>query len=253
MSTTTDIDTALRVVVSPSQSSYFAGEPLQVTITITNTRSASESAPLPSLSAARHAHKRSAHSVSSAPLARPPTSPGLLRSTSSVAVPSSSKLVNGTGPKNIIERKGLVGLRGAPQGADQLPPEIRDGRKRMLGKSLSVDILPSQLGEQMRSDDAKGKAPQRLGESLSLHTSTNLTSLQQFPRPPASPPRSHARPILRPTPQSPQTILTRVNHPCSKYPPSPQPAHPPIPFPPPRNHHPSHNQPPPPPPHSPSL
>ncbi|EIM92050.1 Rgp1-domain-containing protein [Stereum hirsutum FP-91666 SS1] len=75
MSTTADIDTALRVVVSPSQSSYFAGEPLQVTITITNTRSASEPANLPSLSAARHAHKRSAHSVSSAPLARPPTSP----------------------------------------------------------------------------------------------------------------------------------------------------------------------------------
>lgn len=250
MSTTADIDTALRVVVSPSQSSYFAGEPLQVTITITNTRSASEPTSLPSLSAARQAHKRSAHSVSSAPLAQPPTSPGLLRSTSSVAVPSSSKLVNGTGPKNIILRKGLVGLRGAPEGADHLPLEIKEGRKRMLGKSLSVDILPSQLGEQLKSDDAKGKAPQRLGESISPYASTNLTVLQQSPRPRASPPHSHAHPVLHPIRHSPHTILTPVNPPYSRSRHNPRPPHLPItqPIPPPlrirHNHRQSHNQPP---------
>lgn len=164
MATTTDIDTALRVVVSPSQSSYFAGEPLQVTITITNTRSASE--PSSSLSSTpRHAHKKNAHSVSSAPLARPPTSPGLLRSTSSAAVPSTSKLLNGNGSGTKgFERKGLVGLRQPPIGADFLPAEIKDGRKRTFGKSLSVDILPSQLDQHLKEDDPKGKAPQRLGE-----------------------------------------------------------------------------------------
>lgn len=197
-----DIDTALRVVVSPSQSSYFAGEPLQVTITITNTRSATEPTPLPSLSAPRHAHKRSAHSVSSAPLARPPTSPGLLRSTSSAAVSSPSKLSNGSGPKN-VERKGLVGLRSAPIGADHLPLEIKDGRKRMLGKSLSVDILPSQLEEHLKADDPKGKAPQRLGESslsphIHIHAKAEREIITQSLPPPASPPHSHAHLVLPP-------------------------------------------------------
>ncbi|KAG2342648.1 Rgp1-domain-containing protein [Suillus weaverae] len=64
-----DSDPSIKVNVSPSQSAYFAGEPFTVAITFTNTRT--PSAPV------QKSHKRNAYSVSSAPLARPPTSPGL--------------------------------------------------------------------------------------------------------------------------------------------------------------------------------
>ncbi|KAJ7619056.1 hypothetical protein B0H17DRAFT_1114016, partial [Mycena rosella] len=76
-------DPGVRIVVTPAQSSYFAGEPFSVTITFTNTRAP---APSPSRVSATSAHassygghKRNAHSISSAPLARPPTSPGTPR------------------------------------------------------------------------------------------------------------------------------------------------------------------------------
>ncbi|KAF7785199.1 hypothetical protein Agabi119p4_1364 [Agaricus bisporus var. burnettii] len=59
----------VRVEISPSQSSFFAGEPFSAKITFTNV-----AAPEPSPA---RSHKRGAHSISSAPLARPPTSPGL--------------------------------------------------------------------------------------------------------------------------------------------------------------------------------
>ncbi|ETW87730.1 hypothetical protein HETIRDRAFT_457174 [Heterobasidion irregulare TC 32-1] len=144
-----DPDTALRVVVTPSQSSYFAGEPFSVTISITNTRSP-QSAPAPRTHT--HTHKRSAHSVSSAPLARPPTSPGLLRS-ASAAVPKP-----GAAAAELPARKGLIGVARAPKGADELPQVLpRDAKRRVQGKSLSVHILPQ---EQTRAaDDAKRLSP----------------------------------------------------------------------------------------------
>lgn len=222
-----DMDTALRVVVSPSQSSYFAGEPLQVTITITNTRSASEPAPQPSIPIfpPRHAHKRSAHSVSSAPLARPPTSPGLIRSTSSTAVPSSSKLVSGNGlGVNSAQRKGLVGVRDTP--ADHLHPEIQDVRKRISAKSLSVDILPSQMEDHLKQDDPKGKTPQRLGQLIFTHpatvTLTKRDDLAQSPPRRASPPPLPAHPVRPPIHPCLRTTHTLVNPPSSKSPPTPQ-------------------------------
>ncbi|KAF9007869.1 Rgp1-domain-containing protein [Cyathus striatus] len=72
-------DSSIRVVVIPSQSSYFAGEPFTVTITLTNTRTAEAEAG-PSRARPQGAgHRRGVHSISSAPLARPPTSPGTPR------------------------------------------------------------------------------------------------------------------------------------------------------------------------------
>ncbi|THH12849.1 hypothetical protein EW146_g7308 [Bondarzewia mesenterica] len=142
-STQSDVDTALRVVVSPSQSSYFAGEPFSVIVTITNTRSTGSTPP-----AQAHTHKRSAHSVSSAPLARPPTSPGLLRSASTAAPRSSTS-------KDVLVRKGLIGTAKEPKGADDLPEVEKDGVRRVMSKSLSVDILPQSLDE--RTQETKGK------------------------------------------------------------------------------------------------
>ena len=126
-----DSDSPIRVVVTPTQSSYFAGEPFSVSITFTNTRSAES---LPSRS---YSHKRGAHSISSAPLARPPTSPGTPRK----AVPITPARGQNGGVK--IARKGLIGKAPSlPNGADELPDVLEQSRKRLFAKSrsLSVDV-----------------------------------------------------------------------------------------------------------------
>ena len=131
-------DSGVRVLVTPSQSSYFAGEPFAVTITFTNTRSSQSGPSRP------HTHKRGAHSISSAPLARPPTSPGTPR-TSVTPVLSQPR-----GREDVSTRKGLVGRSPPPKGADELPELIEQRRKRLLAKSLSVSISPhepEQIGE----------------------------------------------------------------------------------------------------------
>ncbi|KAI0063240.1 Rgp1-domain-containing protein [Artomyces pyxidatus] len=184
MSTQTeDIDTALRVVVTPSQSSYFAGEPLSVTVTITNTRSP-QSQP-----ARAHAHKRSAHSVSSARLARPPTSPGLLR-TPLTAIPKQNNVLD-LAPK----RKGLIG-RGREQ--EELSAGEGSARKRIPGKSLSVDILPQELDEQLREETRKTRvgAVQRGddGRLTRIPSSPRISSpLARTPSTPIPPNHPHAR------------------------------------------------------------
>ena len=138
-STTSDADSPIRVVVTPSQSSYFAGEPFSITITFTNTRTP-ESIPL------RSTHKRGAHSVSSAPLARPPTSPGTPRTSTP---PPLRVNANGVGDRKIgITRKGFIGKGSLlPKGAEELPDVLEQSRKRLLAKarSLSVTVSPHEV------------------------------------------------------------------------------------------------------------
>jgi RAB6A-GEF complex partner protein 2 len=137
MSEEQNIDTALRIVVTPSQSSYFAGEPLSVTITITNTRS-----PQSQVAPPRSTHKRSAHSVSSARLARPPTSPGLPKTPST---PVSRQSPSKSSPPT---RKRLIGtatLANAPSGD-------RSGEKRTSARSLSVDVPSQELPTSLSND-----------------------------------------------------------------------------------------------------
>lgn len=131
-----EVDSGVRVVVVPAQSSYFAGEPFSVTITFTNTRSV-EAGPSRTTS---FSHKRGAHSISSAPLARPPTSPGTPRA--SPVLPSRANSVQDT-----RVRKGLIGKKPASQG--HLPELIEQRRKKQLAKSLSVSISPLELEEQV--------------------------------------------------------------------------------------------------------
>ena len=134
-----DNDSPVRVVVTPSQSSYFAGEPFSVTITFTNTRSpeAGPSKPSPT-------HKRGAHSISSAPLARPPTSPGTPRSATTQSLSRAQAVAD------VPRRKGLIGKKKPPslplQGAGDLPDLIEQRRKRQLApKALSVSLSPHEL------------------------------------------------------------------------------------------------------------
>ncbi|KAF8170190.1 Rgp1-domain-containing protein [Mycena galopus ATCC 62051] len=136
-----DLD-AVRIVVTPSQSSYFAGEPFSVTITFTNTRSPVE--PAPSRAISHSAHRRNAHSISSAPIARPPTSPGTPRTPrTAVQSPVSRPSRDDTKPT----RKGLIGRTAAsssdpPSPTGSLPALVELRRKKMLAKSLSVSIAP---------------------------------------------------------------------------------------------------------------
>ncbi|KJA20825.1 hypothetical protein HYPSUDRAFT_68151 [Hypholoma sublateritium FD-334 SS-4] len=135
-----DGDSPVRVVVVPSQSSYFAGEPFSVTITFTNTRLQEARLNKP----ASHGHKRGAHSISSAPLARPPTSPGTPRS---AATPTFSRTKPGD---DLPRKKGLIGktkhISLLPQNNEPLPELIEQRRKRQLAhKSLSVSISPFEL------------------------------------------------------------------------------------------------------------
>ncbi|KAJ7770664.1 Rgp1-domain-containing protein [Mycena metata] len=167
-----DADAAVRIVVTPSQSSYFAGEPFSVTITFTNTRSPHTDPARPragshtNSQSPHRAHRRNAHSISSAPIARPPTSPGTPR-TPKTAVPLTA-LGREEGWR--LGRKGLIGrtvaaaasptagasssasspvLEASPSssslpqdGSGSLPALVELRRKKMLAKSLSVSIAP---------------------------------------------------------------------------------------------------------------
>ncbi|KAI0651411.1 Rgp1-domain-containing protein [Trametes meyenii] len=138
------IDEAIRVVVTPSQASYFAGETFSVTITFTNTRT--PEAPAAPRSAT-HAHKRGAHSISSVPLARPPTSPGTPRTVVPV-FPSRANGENGS-----TRRKGLIG-HGLPPKPFNEPPSADVLRKRFLAsRSLSVDLTPHELSPRDQSTE----------------------------------------------------------------------------------------------------
>ncbi|KAK7057382.1 Rgp1-domain-containing protein [Favolaschia claudopus] len=134
-----DVDPPVRIVVTPSQSSYFAGEPFSVTITFTNTRSPD---PGPSRAISHSTHRRNAHSISSAPISRPPTSPGTPRTPrTATAQPRFSR--DDARPT----RKGLIGrtptsLPAPPSPTGSLPALVELRRKKMLAKSLSVSIAP---------------------------------------------------------------------------------------------------------------
>lgn len=145
-------DSPIRVVVTPSQSSYFAGETFAVTITFTNTRSASNASGEPGPSRPHtYTHRRGAHSISSAPLARPPTSPGTPRSAVTPAPPKPK-----TTPDELPRRKGIIGKAKPkttptlPNGSDPLPELLEQRRKRQLAhKSLSVSISPYELEDHL--------------------------------------------------------------------------------------------------------
>ncbi|KAH9487327.1 RAB6A-GEF complex partner protein 2 [Psilocybe cubensis] len=150
ITSTNDADSPVRIVVTPSQSSFFAGESFSVTITFTNTRSteAGPSKPTP------HSHKRGAHSISSAPLARPPTSPGTPRS-AAIHTPVRSKVV-----EEVPRRKGFIG-KGKPLSSSETLPDLIEQRrkKQLVPKALSVSITPFELEGQLADGVTSLSAP----------------------------------------------------------------------------------------------
>ncbi|KAJ3982973.1 Rgp1-domain-containing protein [Lentinula detonsa] len=146
-----DPDSPIRVVVTPSQSAYFAGETLSVTITFTNTRTypregeAGPSSRAGAASRSARTHKRASHSVSSAPIARPPTSSaGLYRPRTPVAAGSGSPAPSrqtslGLEGSQPFRRRGLVGKSGSEKDKS-FPDPAEQRRRKMLSKSLSLNL-----------------------------------------------------------------------------------------------------------------
>lgn len=96
----------VRIGIIPNKSSYFAGEPLELIITVENTRQPFPQPPPASTTPPRtHIHKRASHSISSAQIYRPPTSPGpaILTSKHGLQTELSSSFT--------MQRKGLVGSK----------------------------------------------------------------------------------------------------------------------------------------------
>ncbi|KAG0697033.1 Rgp1-domain-containing protein [Suillus ampliporus] len=252
-------DPSIRVQVSPSQSAYFAGEPFSVTITFTNTRvptaSSPASAPLPK------SHKRNAHSISSAPLARPPTSPGL----GSRPPDFVRALGIGIGEEG---RKGLIGndveyVNGKGKGK-----EVLEARRSALEKakekarSASIDIPAEMNGDYVQAYEVEpGQSPsssasQRTSFPLPQnhpharrqsvfdgHLQLNEVQPQPSPTIPSTSSTSTFTLALDPiaeTPQSPTPPTPEVHsYPPRPYPPSRKPTlpsighgHPPLPIPP---------------------
>lgn len=153
-----DSDAGIRVAITPSQSAYFAGEPFSVTITFTNTRNAEAGPSKPPT----YGHKRGAHSISSAPLSRPPTSPGTPRTTP--VAPLVARAKNNT---DAPSRKGLVG-----KSTDELALEQR--RKKLQGKSLSVTISPAEVDAELSHTPSASAGPlQRTFQDSATCTSSN--------------------------------------------------------------------------------
>ena len=161
MATEHVLDSGIRVVVTPSQASYFAGESFTVAVALTNVRT--PAAPPVSRSVSQSAtplaHRRGAHSVSYVPMARPPTSPGIR----SAIPPAPSRPTNGAAS---VIRRGLVGRpRDAKRTEDPTEPIDPTRRRLLLGKSLSVSIGSlDYLGN--GQPDIKGKSPLRASHSL---------------------------------------------------------------------------------------
>ncbi|CAK5278779.1 unnamed protein product, partial [Mycena citricolor] len=145
-----DVDTPIRITVTPSQSSYFAGEAFAVTITYTNTHIADTHTPVLTSRARAHTqvHKRNAYSISSAPLARPPTSPGTPRPSAHPATPTTPRgkqltpLPTSEEGDGRPRRRGVIG-RTTPE-EQRIPGLVEQRRKKMLAKSLSVSISLSE-------------------------------------------------------------------------------------------------------------
>ena len=151
-----DAESPIRVVVTPSQSSCFAGETMTMTITFTNTNTAQQTCSSRTVS---QTHKRSAHSISAVPLAQPPTSPRSPRTVLPIIT------TRKPGESDVSERKGLVGRSdGSPK------------RTRNPNRSLSLDMTFKGSGEaspQQETSSPLPKTPIHVQRALGTATSTS--------------------------------------------------------------------------------
>ncbi|KAJ3807538.1 Rgp1-domain-containing protein [Lentinula aff. lateritia] len=244
-----DPDSPIRAVVTPSQSAYFAGETLSVTITFTNTRTYSpegEAGPSSRTGAvprSSRTHKRASHSVSSAPIARPPTSSAGLyrpRTPTTAAVPGSpaasrqTSLGLETGTR--IKRRGLIGNRLGAEWKDKTVPDLAEQRRtKISSKSLSLNLGfcqdETELATGLNDNEELAKSSSQMQRSLTADAHLLLSS-PKIPSPltrsetlPLSSKHPHARKqsLMDGTqlPYSPPTANTLVSAPASTGPSTP--------------------------------
>jgi len=149
-----DADSPIRVAVTPSQSSCFAGEVMSIIVTFTNTNTSQETSPSRTVS---QTHKRSAHSISAVPLAQPPTSPRSPRTVLPVIV------LRKPGESDVIERKGLIGRS-----------DGNSRRMRNSSRSLSLDMTFKGNGEvsPQQETSSSPKTPIHVQRALGTAIST---------------------------------------------------------------------------------
>lgn len=154
-----ETDSPIRVVVTPSQSSCFAGEMMSITITFTNTKTSPEN----SSQAVTRTHKRGAHSISTVPLAQPPTSPRSPRMVLPAVVPR--KL----GENGVIERKGLIGRS-----------DSHSRKMRNSNRSLSLDMTfkgNCEVSSEQETSPPPPKTPIHVQRALGTTTGTPHTAV----------------------------------------------------------------------------
>lgn len=163
-----------------------------MTVTFTNTRPpTTAAAPRPSV----NAHKRAAHSISSAPLARPPTSPRTPRAVTPAYTPSPLSRP----PSRTASRKGFIGKREEETGA----------RTRQL--SLSIDL---------RQQLAEG-GPKSAVVAPSNYGIPDVVVARATPEPPRLNTRSHTLPLASTHPHARKQSLLDGQLQLQGVPPSP--------------------------------
>ncbi|EAU93381.2 hypothetical protein CC1G_04360 [Coprinopsis cinerea okayama7 len=282
-----DPETGIRVVIKPSQPSFFAGEPFSVSITFVNTHpppqihngynnfpasssvgysplsskhpaypvqsqtnshtrsySYSQTAlPSPTLLANRNGsasgstqnvstrkfhHKRGAHSISSAPLARPPTSPGTPRSPVIINTPSLMARAKSFSGDDRASRKGLVGIGGgggikAGGPISGSSSSTSSSSKNDVPNGPTEDSASTQIPSITKDKDnplpelIEQRRKRQLGKSLSVSV-VNPTEFDV--RAPPSPSTQHAQPT-QPPPQPPHpkrthTLALSQSHPHAR-------------------------------------
>ena len=149
-----DAESPIRVVVTPSQSSCFAGETMTMTIIFTNTNTAQQTSSSRTVS---QTHKRSAHSISAVPLAQPPTSPRSPRTVLPIIT------TRKPGESDIPERKGLIGR------SDGSPKRMRNSNRSL---SLDMTFKGSETSPQQETPSPLPKTPIHVQRALGTATST---------------------------------------------------------------------------------
>lgn len=144
----------IEVTIGGCESSYFAGEQIELTVTFTNTKTRPSSSnstvppsPRPNSPRGAASHRKGTHSTSSAPLPRPPTSPGVHQVFHTHRRPS---LATSSDPPRT--RRGFIGFPSVPLHSHRpvqpdAPLNIAVSRAQRLAssRSLSVSLSPPQL------------------------------------------------------------------------------------------------------------
>jgi hypothetical protein len=156
----------MEVTIAPSSSCYFAGEEVRVKITFTNS-----TAP----STVPRSHRRG-HSISSAPLAKPPTSPGAFSHKYAPSSPQIPLPISSTTPR----KRGVIGTEAVPETLVK-----SKGQRFASSKSLSTALAQGEVLKLLSETNLSCKSildkeQTHITERSSFHEAENVCR-QTFP------------------------------------------------------------------------